>query len=584
MRSFLKIFFASFVALIVFSIIAFVVFLFIISSAMAPNKPEIGSKGVLVLDLTKHYREQEQTDPINSLTGNSEDNVPGLYDVVRLIAHAKTDNSINGIYVKCNDNANGFASSDELRTALADFKTSKKFVIAYGDVISQNAYYVASIADKVYCNPKGVVDWRGMSTTLLFMKGALEKLEIQPQIFYAGKFKSATEPLRETQMTDANRLQVSVYLNDIYSRLLQVASEKTKMDTASLHGLANEAAVRTGADAVRYKLVDGLKYDDEVKSEIISNLKSERADKINFVSLGKYAKAADFKKTSGDKIAIIYAEGEIVDGKGKDGQVGADDFKNIIRKARLDKNIKAIVFRVNSPGGSSLASEVIWREISIARKDKPVVVSFGDVAASGGYYISCNADSIFAQPNTITGSIGVFGIIPNMQRFFNNKLGVTFDGVKTGPFADMMSINRPLNAAESLFVQNSVDTIYADFKTRVSEGRKIAIAQVDSIAQGRVWTGQRAIQIGLVDKIGNLGDAINCAARMAHLKEVAVKEYPEQKTFLQSLFETEKTEVATKILKEDIGEEQVQLLKQLRELKQMITIPQARLPFNLQVR
>jgi protease-4 len=391
MRSFFKIFFASFLALAVFAFIGFLILLGMVAAATEGEKPEVGNKAVLLVDLTKQYKEQKEDDAFNFITGNADENVPGLYDVVRMIEYAKGDSSIKGIYIKCDDNANGFAASEEIRNALLKFKESHKFVIGFGDVISQKAYYVASAADKLYCNPKGTVEWQGLSTTLFFLKGALEKLEIEPQIFYAGKFKSATEPLRAYQMTEPNRLQTSVYLNDLYSRILQAAKAKTGSDTASLHQLANAGAIQTASEAVRFKLIDGVKYDDEVKTEIIQHLRIDPAEKINFVSLGKYAKAVDFTQHGDGRIAIIYAEGEITDGKGRDGEIGSDLYRNLIRKARLDKNIKAIVFRVNSPGGSALASEEIWRELTIAKKAKPVVVSFGDVAASGGYYISCNS-------------------------------------------------------------------------------------------------------------------------------------------------------------------------------------------------
>ena len=584
MRSFLKIFFASFLALVFFVLIGVLIMFGIIASMMSDNKPYIGGKGVLVVDLTKEYKEQKSDNPINTLRGNPDDNVPGLYDVVRMIAYAKKDSSIKGIYIKCDDNANGFAASEELRSALADFKQSRKFVIAFGDVISQKAYYVASVADKLYCNPKGMVDWRGLASTLLFLKGALEKLEIEPQIFYAGKFKSATEPLRAYQMTEPNRIQTSVYLNDLYSRLLLSAAEKSKLDTARLHQLANTGAVQTASDAVTYRLIDGLRYDDEVKNEIIKNIKIDPTDKINFITLGRYAKAVDFTPNGGDRIAIIYAEGQIMNGKGQEGTIGSDEYKNLIRKVRLDKNIKAIVFRVNSPGGDALASEEIWREISIAKKAKPVVVSFGDVAASGGYYIACNADSIFAQANTITGSIGVFGIIPNMKKFLNNKLGITFDGVKTGPFADMPSAIRPLNVAEKKLIQNTIDTIYTTFKSRVAEGRKLALEAVDSIAQGRVWTGQRALQIGLVDRLGNINDAVASAARMSKSKEYTLREYPEKKNFIEDFLRNYKEDVKTATIKEEIGEEQYLILQQLKNIRKMIAVPQARLPFEVSIR
>lgn len=585
MRSFFKIFFASFLALLVFMLVGILIMLAIIANMTSDNKPDIGNKGVLVVDLTKEYKEQKSDDPLNTLRGNADQNVPGLYDVVRMISYAKKDSSIKGIYIKSDDNANGFAASEELRNALADFKQSRKFVIAFGDVLTQKSYYVASVADRLYCNPKGTVDWRGLESTLFFLKGALEKLEIEPQIFYAGKFKSATEPLRAYQMTEPNRLQTSVYLNDLYSRILLSAAEKSKLDTGRLHELANTGTVQTASEAIKYHLIDGLRYDDEVKSELINNLKIDRHKKINFVSLGKYAKAVDFTPNGGGRIAIIYAEGEIIDGKGKEGTtIGSDEYKNLIRKVRLDKNIKAIVLRVNSPGGSALASEEIWREISIAKKEKPVVVSFGDVAASGGYYISCNADSIFAEPNTITGSIGVFGIIPNMKKFFNDKLGITFDGVKTGPFADMPTASRPLNAAEKQIVQNSIDTIYNTFKERVAEGRRLPLQVVDSIAQGRVWTGQRAVQIGLVDKLGNINDAVACAARMSKQKEYTLREYPEKTNFIEELLKNYKEEVKVTSIKEEIGEEQYNILQQLKNIKSMVGMPQARLPFELSIR
>jgi protease-4 len=300
------------------------------------------------------------------------------------------------------------------------------------------------LADKIYCHPQGGIDWDGFSITFLFMKGLLDKLGIEPQVFYAGKFKSATEPFRFTKMSDPNRLQTTDMLNDLYATFLQATSEARNIDTATLHELSNTGAIRTANDALSNKLIDGLKYDDEVKDELINKIGIKDKDKINFVSLSKYASAANYKSTKGnDEIAIIYAAGDIVGGKGEDGQIGSDKFIDLIRKARLNDDIKAIVFRVNSPGGSSLASDAIWREITLAKKVKPVVVSMGDYAASGGYYISCNADSVFADAATITGSIGVFSLLPNMQHLFNDKLGITFDGVKTAPYADMGGTNRP---------------------------------------------------------------------------------------------------------------------------------------------
>lgn len=349
--------------------------------------------------------------------------------------------------------------------------------------------------------------------------------------------------------------------------------------------LAVNGSVQTAHDALQLGLVDGLKYDDQVKNAILRKLHAAKDEqKINFVKLTDYARAVEFKKTGSDgRIAIVYAAGDIVDGKGESDQVSSDEFRNLIRKLRLDNDIKAIVFRVNSPGGSSLASDVIWREITLARKEKPVVVSMGDVAASGGYYISCNADSVFANANTITGSIGVFSIVPNFESFFRNKLGVTFDRVKTAPFADMGSGDRPLNETEKRFVQSAVDSIYHTFKTRVSEGRKKDMVYIDSIAQGRVWTGTRASQIGLVDRVGTMQDAVDCAARMAKLKDYRTREYPEKKGFLEQLMSNYKKSVSKDLIKEEIGAEEWKVLQQVKQVRQMIGIPQARMPFTVDV-
>jgi len=586
MKSFLKTFFASFLALIIFSVLVVIIGFWILSSVLQPDKPTIGSKAILVLDLTKTYDEQEKNNPIASLTGDETANNPGLYDVVRMLHYAKSDSSIKGLYIKGGYNVNGFASSEELRKAVLDFKESKKFVIAYGETMDQKSYYVSTVADKIYCHPQGGIDWDGFSITFLFMKGLLDKLGIEPQVFYAGKFKSATEPFRFTKMSDPNRLQTTDMLNDLYATFLQATSEARNIDTATLHELSNTGAIRTANDALSNKLIDGLKYDDEVKDELINKIGIKDKDKINFVSLSKYASAANYKSTKGnDEIAIIYAAGDIVGGKGEDGQIGSDKFIDLIRKARLNDDIKAIVFRVNSPGGSSLASDAIWREITLAKKVKPVVVSMGDYAASGGYYISCNADSVFADAATITGSIGVFSLLPNMQHLFNDKLGITFDGVKTAPYADMGGINRPLTDVEKRFLQSSVDSIYDTFKHRVSEGRKADINFVDSIAQGHVYTGERAISLKLVDKTGTLQDAIDCAARMAKTKSYWLKEYPEKKSFWEELTSTSSyTESASeKTIKNKIGKDQYDMLQQIEKIKEIIKTPQSRLPFDISI-
>ncbi len=583
MKSFLKIFLATLVALIVFGVGLFFSLSLMIGSAASSVKTDIGSNGVLVLDLSQSFKEQAQNNALNVVFDNPSSNIPGLYDVVRMIHYAKKDSSIKGILIKAGSNNNGYASSEEMRQALIDFKKSGKFIIAYGNVITEQSYYVATVADRIYCNPAGGVEWDGFSVNLLFLKGLLDRLEIDPQIFYAGKFKSATEPLRVTQMTDANRLQTTVWLNDLYNNLLLRTAAARNIDTATLHQLANNGSIQTANDALKYHLVDALKYDDQVKDELLHRLNKDKKADINFVSFGKYAKAVDYKSNGdGGSIAVIYAQGDIVDGKGDKDQIGSDDYVKMISKARLDDNIKAIVFRVNSPGGSSMASEAIWREITLAKKAKPVIVSMGDYAASGGYYISCNADSIFADETTITGSIGVFSILPDMHKFFNDKLGITFDGVKTAPYADMGSASRPLTQPEKNFVQSAIDTIYNTFKTRVADGRKKDVVYIDSIAQGRVWTGKRGIGVGIVDRTGTLQDAVDCAARMANIYNYRTKEYPEKKSWLEELTsQSFSAQASQKALIKEIGVDQYNLLQQVKQLKDMAGKPESRLPFTI---
>jgi len=583
MRGFFKTFFAALLALLVFTVVVVIVLMGITGSLLTPGRPEVGAKAVLVVDLGQTYKEQVQSNPLSDLGSDDEYDVPGVYDAVRLLRYAKTDSAIKGIYIKSNNDPNGFATNEELRIAIADFKKSGKFVYAYGDGITQKAYYVASVADRIYCNPKGDVEWKGFATEMLYLKGALQKLEIEPQIFYAGKFKSATEPLREDHMTEANRLQLTELLAGFYNRLLQTTAEARGIDTTVLRKCVNENLIRRADDALRYKLVDGLKYDDEVKDEIRGRMQVDKHAWLNFVSLGKYAKAVNFKSTGKDKISLIYAEGDVVDGKGEREEIGSETYRWLVRKARFDKDVKAIVIRVNSGGGSSLASENIWREISLARKEKPVVISFGDVAASGAYYLSCNADSIFALPGTITGSIGVFTIIPNLQSFFKNKLGVTFDGVKTAPGADILTTTRPLTAGERSFVQNVVDTIYQTFKTRVADGRKKDLGFVDSIAQGRVWSGTSGLSLGLVDRIGTLQDAVDCAARMAKTSDYRLVEYPEPRSFLDRILGTYKRNASVQAVKAEIGEEGYRTYSTLKKVKSMIGVTETRLPFDLTI-
>ena len=549
---------------------------------MASDVAKVPARSVLYIDLSRNFSEKKIENPLLFLTGNIEDEVPTLYELIRIVKKAKSDSSIKGIYIKSNNNVNGYAASEELRNALVDFKKSGKFIYAYGEYITQKAYHVSNIASRIYCNPKGMIDWTGLSVEYIYFKNLLKKLEIEPQIFYDGKFKSATEPFREEKMTEANRLQTSVWLGDVYQQLLWNTSRSRGIDTATLRRYANEYSVETPQDAVNLKLIDGVRYDDELRDEIKLKLKLGEDDKISFVTPGTYLHAVsltDYGKT--DKIAVVMAEGEIVDGKGEEGEIGSDTYRNLIRKLRYNKDIKAIVLRINSPGGSSLASEIIWRELYLAQKaGKPVVVSMGDVAASGGYYMACNADSIFAQPNTITGSIGVFAMIPNMGSFFKNKLGITFDRVKTSEYAGALTISKPLNPQERKIIQREVDRIYGDFKSRVADGRKRDTAYIDSIAQGRVWTGERAVGIGLVDRIGGIEEAIRSAASLAKIKEYNIREYPEPKSPFDLLFGSFSNMSKSRIMEDELGKENYDLYLRMKQLKDNMGIIQARMPFE----
>jgi protease-4 len=583
LKSFFKSFFASFLAIVVFFTVLILLGLGIAGALMSDEKPVVGEKGVLLIDLSKNYNELKQDDPFAQLSMKEDEVAPDLSTLIKIIGSAKTDSSIKGIYLMASENPNGYATSNEIRNALIDFKKSKKFILSYADYISEKAYYIANISDKIYCNPKGMFQWQGMSVEYVYFKNMLDKLEIKTQIFYAGKFKSATEPFRESKMTEANRAQTTVWLNDLYDGLITGTASARGLNADSLKLMANNYLIVKPEDALKYKLIDGLKYDDEVKDEMRKRLGIDKEKTINLIRLHKYEKSIDnMSGFSKDKIALVIAEGEIVYGKGKSGQIGSDDYLSLLRKLRFDKNTKAIVLRINSPGGSSLASEIIWRELELIRKaGKPVVVSMGDVAASGGYYIACNANRIFADPKTITGSIGVFAIIPNVSGFMENKIGITFDRVKTSAYADAPSLTRPMTEFESRLVQSQVDQIYLDFKTRVADGRKKSVLYIDSIAQGRVWAGSRALELGLVDQLGYMNDAISYAVKSSAVKDYRLKVYPEPKSFLEQIFDQYPTDFTEASIKKNIGKENYQLFKQIESLKNEKGEIKTRLPFDL---
>ena len=578
MKIFFKTFFASLLALFIFSLLGIFILFGIAGSFSSEEQKIIDANSVLVIDMSEDFLEQTKSDPFSELLNKKKGKVPSLSELIGLIKNAKKDSTIKGMYIKCQQNPNGYESTEDIRKALIDFKASNKFIIAYGETITQKGYWVGNVADEIYTHPQGGLEFNGFSYETLFLKGLLDKLEIKPEVFYAGKFKSATEPFRYTQMSEANKLQTSIWLNALYNNFLQGTAEKRKIEIAALKEIANEGKIQNANDALKYHLVDGLLYDDQVKKLIAKKVHIQKEQSISFVSINDYAASIALRGSGSGKIAVVFADGDIIMGKDQNGSIASDDYRVLLQKLRKDASINAVVVRVNSPGGSSLASDIIWREIDLLKKEKPVIVSMGNYAASGGYYIACGADSIYADANTITGSIGVFSVIPNVEMFMKNKLGITFDRVNTGQYADMPSATRTLNATEKRFIQSSVDSVYASFKSRVAIGRKKSVNYIDSIAQGRVWIGADAVKIGLVDKIGTLNDAIVSASKMAHLKGYSIKSYPENKSFIEELINGYENSIKVKAIKEEIGVVQWETLQQVKSIQQMMGQPQTRMP------
>jgi protease-4 len=562
------------------------IFVGIIASAGSGKIVEVDSNSVLHIQFTKAIAERTPDNPFKDIPflGLDQDEPTGLNDILANIKKAKSDDNIKGIFLDESAITMGQATSEEIRNALIDFKKSGKFIIAYAEIYNQGFYYLASVADKVYINPKGIFVFHGFSSDVTFLKGALDKLGIEAQIIKVGTYKSAVEPYFLTKMSDANRLQVNSYLGSLYDHFLTGIGESRHINKDSLFNDANQMKVRFPEDALKYKLVDGLKYKDEVLDELKQLTGIAAKEKIKSVELADYTKSESNngtdKKESKNRIAIVYASGEITGGDGDDNTIGSERVSKALRQLRLDDKVKAVVLRVNSPGGSSLASDVIWREVMLTKKVKPIIVSMGDLAASGGYYISCAADSIFAEPNTITGSIGIFAVLPNMQKFFNDKLGVTFDGVKTGKYADLGSINRPLTPDERAILQNEVNRGYDDFTKAVAKGRNKSQAYIDSIGQGRVWTGAQAIKLGLVDKLGNINDAIRSAAKAAKIKNYKLEAYPEQKSILDKFGSGLTAEMRMHFVKSELGDN-FKYYEQIKGVTQMMRSPQARVPYDI---
>jgi protease-4 len=578
MRDFFKMFFASLLALIIGCVVLVGLTIGLIASlskAITETRDDKSNMGdVLMIDLSNKIHEGGQSNSL-AMFSKGEQYDAGLIDIVRSLNTAKTDASIKGLAIRLNPSPEGWATLQQLRIAVDDFRKSGKFVYAYGENISQGAYFVATAADSIYLNPAGDMELKGLASVMPFFKGTLDKLELQPQIFYAGKFKSATEPFRADRMSEPNKQQIAAMQTGVWNEFLAAAAAYARTTPDAINKLAQEGSIQFPGDALKAHLVAGLLYADEVEQRIKNKTGKKEKDKIKYVSISEYASLNRFGNSGADnKIAVLVAEGEIVDGEGSgDVQIASRTFCEEIRKVRNDDGIKAVVLRVNSPGGSALASEVILRELMLLKAKKHLVVSMGDYAASGGYYISCKADSIFAMPTTITGSIGVFGMSFNIQNLAKNKLGVTFDEVKNAPYADLPTGTRTLTPLEAQRMQASVDTIYNIFKNHVVDGRKLGKAEVDSIAQGRIWTGTDALRLHLVDRIGTLSQAVTSAAALAGIKGYRIVTYPETEDKLNVLLKklknnTAANEAVKAAIKEETGDT-YNYYDQIKKLKQM---------------
>ncbi len=552
---------AVIVGLFIFSILSVLVTFGMIAMIAASGEKEVTIKENSILHLNLNGRSLVERTSENemdlSFLGNpfGREFKAGLVNLKKAIGEAKTNDDIKGIYLNTGLIMARQANLLELREVLEDFKTSGKFIVAYDEAYTEGGYYLASVADELYLNPMGAIDFNGFSSEVIFLKGFFEKVGIKPEVFRVGEFKSAVEPFILDKMSPENRLQTQSFLDDINKNALKGIAKSKGMNLDSLTKINVQMLVRKPEDAVKYGLATALAYEDEIEGKLKAKLGIGEDDKISSINASELNSTVKSKNvTSKNRIAVIIAEGDIVSGKA-DGAISSDKFAEEIRKARKDENIKAIILRVNSPGGSILASEVIWREMVEAKKAKPLYVSMGEVAASGGYYISAPADTIVAQPNTITGSIGIFGLWFNVEELLNDKLGVTTDVVSTGELSDFMNPTRQITEVERMIVQTNVEEGYETFIKRVAEGRKMNPDSVKAIASGRVWTGAQAKERGLVDVLGGLETTIEIAAgRIGAGDDYRVIYYPEQKAWFESFLEDFGDNVRVGWIKAELGE------------------------------
>lgn len=589
MKDFIKYTFAT-VTGIVLSVVVFTILSIItITGFLASSDTEttVSDNSIFVLELNGELQERSDDNPLEELIYGVDSSVYGLDDILSSIKKAKENDKIKGIYLNPSSLSASFASLEEIRNALLDFKKSKKFIVAYADQYTQGMYYLATVADKIIVNPQGSLTWHGLASEPIFYKDLLSKLGIEMQVFKVGSYKSAVEPYTSTSMSEANREQVSAYINSIWGKLLSDVSASRKISVDSLNSYANKIMeLQPAKEYMKCGLVDTLMYKDGVLSYLKKLTDRDDDEKLKTHSLSDMINVNKNvpKDKSGNVIAVYYAYGDIVDGASTttSNYINSDKVIADLRKLKEDDDVKAVVLRVNSPGGSAFASEQIWHEVVSIKEKKPVVVSMGDYAASGGYYISCGASYIIADPMTLTGSIGIFGMFPNMEGLLTDKLGLHFDVVKTNKFSDMGNFSRPFNNDEKEALQNYINNGYNLFIKRCADGRNKSVEEIEKIAQGRVWTGEMAKNIGLVDELGGIDSAIDKAASLAKIKSYTTLKYPSKSNWITSLLDKSKDSYIDAKLKSSFAE-YYNGLKFIQSLKETDRI-QTRLPFDLNIR
>ena len=583
MKSFLKNILSTIIGIVSSILLLLIIMLVIFSIASTDNEVKIKKNSILKIDLSNNtIVERSPTNPLEAFnfTGEMLDNLE-LKEVLDNIEKAKYDDNIVAIYLNNTIVNAGLSQTEEIRNKLLEFKKTGKRIISYSEVYSQLSYYLSSISNSIYLNPEGVIDLKGLSASPMFYKGLLEKLDIDMQIIRHGKFKSAVEPFTLTKMSAENREQMSLFLNSIANNLMDSIANQRGLTISEVQNHADQLSLENAKSCIELNYVDALMYQDQVNDSLLSLSQSE---KLNIISINKYSSVkVNTKDISRNKIAIIYATGSISSGKGSESSIGSETTAKAIKDAREDKNVKGIVFRINSGGGSALASDVIWRETILTKEAKiPFVVSMGDYAASGGYYIACAADSIVANPTTLTGSIGVFGMIPNLQNFYKNKLGITIDTANTNKYADM-GINRPLTNYEKRKIQKSIANVYETFISHVSEGRNISKSSVDEIGQGRIWTGYDAKKIGLIDTYGGIEKAIDIASTLANIDDYRIISLPKKKDpFSEFATKFASGSNISNILLDKIGV-RTELTKPIENILSRDKV-QARLPFTIELK